>query len=207
MNSSTSSVLTSHDLESCGKYNHDRMKMNNPHVNIAVQPLSLSLSLLFFHITPSFFPFNCILHSLSVKEGQYSVAANQPAVIRFQQAMSIFNNMRDNLMQMSSLWCCDYQWERRQSTKMLSGQQEANSEDWEASRDFISVSANALESEWGKCLAFGKNACPDHGIPDISLFPDGGGRKWWKRRQMRNRLGCLFFPNGSNIRTAIRNRG
>ncbi len=99
MNCSTSSVMTSHDLDSCGEYNHGRMKMNNTHVNIAVQPPP---PLLFFHITQSFFPFNCILHSLSVKERQNSAAANQPAVIRFQRATSIFNNTRDNLMQMSS---------------------------------------------------------------------------------------------------------
>lgn len=94
--------------------------------------------------------------------------------------------MRDNFMQMSSGWCCDYQWECMQSTRKLSSQQETNSKDSKASRDFITVSANALQSEWGKCLAFGKTpALTTASLTFLSfllLYSDGddGIEKGWE---------------------------
>ncbi len=206
MNCSTSSVLTYHDLESCGEYNHGRMKMNNTHVNIAVQPPP---PFPFFSFTSlnHFFPLSAFYTPCQWRNDRILQLQTNRQSFVFSEQHRFLTTWETTWCKWAALWCRDYQWECRQSTKKLSSQQEANSEDWETSRDFISVSTKALESEWGKCLAFGKNAWPDHSIPDISLFPDGGGRKWWKRRRMRNLFGCLFFPNDSNIRTAIRNSG
>lgn len=95
--------------------------------------------------------------------------------------------MSDNFMQMSSGRCCDYQWESKQSTRKFSSQQETNSNDSKASRDFIAGSAmNALQSEWGKCLAFGKTpALTTASLTFLSfllLYSDGddGIEKRWE---------------------------